>query len=265
MKPSTRARRGAAYFSIFLIFGVLPSAAHAAAILVSEQRAVRSFGDVGSLTSFQAWTVEERSPGSFGSFDFTVDESRQTGTNSSSASASQSSNISTTSIIASGTTNSVVSINEPSNFSGADADSSSRFEVTFQVLSPTTFDLSGSLSFQQTDGSPRGSAFVSLFDGTSSGNLFSLNLGQSFAFNSFTQNIQLSGILDPATYTLRATASVDADGFSSIAQESGTAAFDIAFLLGANGISPSPVPVPAAAWLFGSALGLLGWARRRVS
>ncbi|HJP39677.1 MAG TPA: VPLPA-CTERM sorting domain-containing protein, partial [Gammaproteobacteria bacterium] len=24
------------------------------------------------------------------------------------------------------------------------------------------------------------------------------------------------------------------------------------------------VPVPAAAWLFGSALGLLGWARRRV-
>jgi hypothetical protein len=28
-------------------------------------------------------------------------------------------------------------------------------------------------------------------------------------------------------------------------------------------ISTSPVPVPAAAWLFGSALGLLGWMRRR--
>ena len=26
----------------------------------------------------------------------------------------------------------------------------------------------------------------------------------------------------------------------------------------------SPVPVPASAWLFGSALGLLGWARRRT-
>jgi hypothetical protein len=28
-------------------------------------------------------------------------------------------------------------------------------------------------------------------------------------------------------------------------------------------IAPGVVPVPAAAWLFGSALGLLGWARRR--
>ena len=28
---------------------------------------------------------------------------------------------------------------------------------------------------------------------------------------------------------------------------------------------PNVVPVPAAAWLFGSALALLGWARRRVS
>jgi hypothetical protein len=27
----------------------------------------------------------------------------------------------------------------------------------------------------------------------------------------------------------------------------------------------APIPIPAAAWLFGSALGLLGWARRRVA
>jgi hypothetical protein len=37
---------------------------------------------------------------------------------------------------------------------------------------------------------------------------------------------------------------------------------------GSNGkdsdwIAPNPVPVPAAVWLFGSALGLLGWMRRR--
>jgi probable HAF family extracellular repeat protein len=28
-------------------------------------------------------------------------------------------------------------------------------------------------------------------------------------------------------------------------------------------LTPTAVPVPAAAWLFGSALGLLGWMRRR--
>ena len=34
---------------------------------------------------------------------------------------------------------------------------------------------------------------------------------------------------------------------------------------GSDWIAPNPIPVPAAAWLFGSALGLLGWVRRRVS
>lgn len=30
-------------------------------------------------------------------------------------------------------------------------------------------------------------------------------------------------------------------------------------------IAPTPIPVPAAVWLFGSALGLLGWMRRRTN
>lgn len=35
--------------------------------------------------------------------------------------------------------------------------------------------------------------------------------------------------------------------------------------LSLNALSITPIPVPAAAWLFGSALGLLGWVRGRAS
>ena len=30
-------------------------------------------------------------------------------------------------------------------------------------------------------------------------------------------------------------------------------------------VETTPIPVPAAVWLFGSALGLLGWVRRRTA
>jgi len=38
-----------------------------------------------------------------------------------------------------------------------------------------------------------------------------------------------------------------------------------AFVAAGTGSFASVVPVPAAAWLFGSALGLMGWIRRRVA
>ena len=40
--------------------------------------------------------------------------------------------------------------------------------------------------------------------------------------------------------------------------------FDELIGLGLDGVSISAVPIPAAAWLFGSALGLLGWMRRKA-
>ncbi len=264
MEYSGQVRRWTTRLFLVIFLCLLHSAAYAAVVLVTENRLVRSQGDVGSQTSFQSWAVEERSTGDFGSFNFTVDETRTAGTNSASASASMTSDITASMFSASGNTGGSVIFSEPSNFSRSDAFGRASFEVTFQVLTPTVFDLTGSLSFLQNEGSPRGAAVLSLVNGGCCSNTFNISLGNGSAFSSFSQNIQLSGVLDPATYTLRAQASVNADSFSAGFPESGMATFDFNFALGSGGGTVSPVPVPAAVWLFGSAIGLLGWMRRRT-
>lgn len=254
-------RRYTAYLFFIIISCLLYSTAQSASLLVSEQRLVRSQGNVGSATSYRAWTVEEQSPKTFGTFDHAVDEVRTTGTNSASAGASMTSDITASVFSATASTDGMISINEPSVYSSSNANSRAFFEVTFQVLVPTPFALTGSLSFLKNEGSARGSAYLNLFDGTSYSDTFNIFLGENSANNDFSQNIQLSGMLDPDTYTLRAQASAEGYGYSPVAIQSGSAAFDFDFLLGSAALAA--VPVPAAAWLFGSALGLLVWMRRR--
>lgn len=261
MEYSEQARRRMTRLFLVIILCLLNSAAQAAVILVTESRLVRSQGNISSQTSFQSWAVEERSPGSFGSFDFTVDETRTAGSNSASAGTSMTSTITESLFSASANTGSSIAFNESSSFFGSDAFGRASFEVTFQILTPTTFDLTGNLSFLQGESSPRGSASLSIFNGCCS-NTFTISLGTSSAFNSFSQNIQLSGVLNPDTYTLRAEASARADAFSPGTSEAGTAAFNFNFTLGSSGATV--VPVPAAMWLFASAVGLLGWMRRRA-
>ena len=234
--------------------------AYSATVLVNDVRSVRSSGDVGSQTSYQSWTSEEWSPGNFGIFNFSIDESRTAGTNESAAAASMTSSVTETLFSANAITSGSVVFLEPAGCSLPDAEGNAFFEVTFQVLTPTLFDLTGNLSFTQNSGSASGSAFLTLFDGTESSGNFNIFLGEDSASGSFSQSIQLSGLLQPDTYTLRAQASVDAYGFLLGLPESGTAAFDFNFLLDA-----AVVPVPAAVWLFGSAIGLLGWVGRRRS
>ena len=50
---------------------------------------------------------------------------------------------------------------------------------------------------------------------------------------------------------------------SCLADPDCSPASDIANTLGTWALSTTPVPVPAAVWLFGSALGLLGWIRHK--
>jgi len=263
MEYSGQVRRWTTRLFLIIFLCLLHSAVYAAAILVTDNRLVRSQGDVISQTTTQSWTVEERSPGNFGTFDFTVDETRTAGTNTASANASMTSNITESLFTANASTGSSSTLNEAGNFSRSSSSGRASFEVTFQLLAPTTFDLTGNLSFLQGTGSSRGGSVLSLVNGCCS-NTFNISLGNSSVFSDFSQNIQLSGLLDPDTYTLRAQASVNSDNFSPGFPESGTAAFNFNFVLGSNGAAVSPVPVPASVWLFGSAIGLLGWMRRRV-
>ncbi len=263
MEYSGQVRRWTTRLFLVICLCLLHSAAYAAVILVTDNRLVRSQGNVSSLTTTQSWTVEERSPGNFGTFNFTVDEARTAGTNTASANASMTSDITESLFTANASAGSSSTLNEAANFSRSSSSGRASFEVTFQILTPMTFDLTGNLSFFKGTGSSRGGAVLSLFNGCCS-STFNISLGNGSAFNDFSQNIQLSGLLDPDTYTLRAQAFVNSDNFSPGFPESGTAAFNFNFAVGSSGAGVAPVPVPAAVWLFGSAIGWLGGMRRRV-
>lgn len=84
---------------------------------------------------------------------------------------------------------------------------------------------------------------------------------------------------ESVSYTITGIASLTASSFNYLSVPSGiNGPFIAAAKIGSTGtalncaggegecsdwIAPAVVPVPAAAWLFGSALGLLGWVRRR--
>ncbi len=232
--------------------------AQAAVILVDENRQVRSNGSVSSTTSLETWSVEERSPGNFGDFNFVVDETRNAGSNISSSMASLRSSITEGLFSAAGESNSVVELNEARGNSSVNGNGSSRFEVTFQVTEPTFFSLDGFLTFEQLLGSPRGSATIKLSDGSFSGRNFQLSFGSSSAFGDFSQVVSISGLLEPNTYTLRAFASSSADAFSINSTLDGRASFDVNLAL-----RSATVPLPAAAWMFGLALSMLAAFRSR--
>lgn len=79
-----------------------------------------------------------------------------------------------------------------------------------------------------------------------------LNVSESIDCSGSPVNISQSGQINAGLH------SVSTSGFAELVEPSGTASFDMSYTL-----TITVVPVPAAAWLFGSALGLLGWIRRK--
>ncbi len=78
----------------------------------------------------------------------------------------------------------------------------------------------------------------------------------SFIFNSSVQAAGFAGF--NARYSNELSGVVGQKSFQSPNNDFGNASPWLVVEF-----TPTPIPVPAAAWLFGSALGLLGWMRRR--
>jgi len=224
------------------------STTDAAAVLVSAERSVRSSGSVLSNTTIESWSRQEFPANKFDAFNFTVDESRSAGTNTASGFASIDSLITTTKFSGSGVATGSAALNEPTtNCCSLSGEASSRYQVTFTIVTPTFFSLEGVLSFDNILGSGccGGGTTLSLRNSNYSGPTYNLSFGTSSSNGDFTQNIFLSGMLDPNTYTLEAIASSNARGSSVGFPQMMTSAFDFTLTIG----DINPVPLPGTVWL----------------
>lgn len=136
----------------------------------------------------------------------------------------------------------------------------SLFEFTFTVISETVLNFSGSLIASDPEGQNYGTATLNLYKNGQS--IFSASSNDGiFLDGPLVASGVFSDILDTGDYRL----SIYAESYAA----AGTAGMFIDGTFSDVVIDPPeepvgpPVPVPAAAWLFGSALiGLAGFKRR---
>jgi len=226
-------------------------------ILLSEYRNVSASASVTTPIGSDSESSSRNSLGDFAVFDKLVEANIDLDTASADGTAQQTSRISANAISASGlaTANAEITAFDPMFFTSANGNAGSSFSVTFELTTPQLFDLSGEVSSLSANGFPFGQAELSL--GTQDGS-FNLSFRTPY-FDSQTTPFDISGTLFPNIYTLNAAANFGANAYGA-ETVGGTA--DFSFDLNFN----TPVPLPAAVWLFGSGLlGLVGMARRKAA
>lgn len=231
-------------------------AANADVVLLNEYRNVSASASVATPIGSDSESSSRNSLGDFSDFDELVAVDRALANGAASATAQQTSQISTTFISASGATTAsveVIAATDPLDFTFAAANADAGLSVDFEVTTPQLFNLSGAVSLFNP--SPINGAIASVSLRSQDGSLiFSTDIFD-YQPTPVTTPFDQSGMLPPDLYTLSAGTVIGASA-SFATLESGTAEFSFDFEV-------TTVPVPAAAWLFGSGiLGMIGIARR---
>ena len=261
----TNVIRSLGFFTV-LSTGLMISgpSANAAVVLLEESRDVRASAFLGTPLLNRSSDFTNRSPGDFSDFNETLEVGFTLPEGSANAVGAQFSQISKTSITASGeaTASAEVKVSDSFRSTSANANANSNLSVKFELTDPTSFELSGTVSSLGTAGFPSGSASVSLSDDA---NTFDLSF-QTHYSQDVTVPFDINGTLFPGVYNLRAAANMGASVYG-LDLERGSSEFSVDFLLNSiSGPELSSVPVPAALWLFASGmLGLIGIARRQVA
>jgi hypothetical protein len=231
--------------------------ANAAVVLLSEFRSVSANASVSTPVGSDSTSTSRNSLGDFYDFGELVEVDLALANGSASGTAQQTSQVSTTFISASGATTAsveVIAAIDPLTFTFADAHADTSLLVDFEVTTPQLFNLSGAVSLFNPSEINGGIASVSLR--SQDGSLIFGTDIFDFQPTPLTIPFDHSGMLLPDIYTLSAGTVIGASAFFATL-ESGTADFSLDFKVTA-------VPIPAAAWLFGSGLlGLIGIARRK--